>query len=177
MVGRAVILTAPTRRLPRARCGWWSTGVSAVGVTGEPALRDVSLDGAGRRDPGHRRRERQRPARAGRGHRRAAPGDRRARRAGWAWTITQLVAAASAPAAGHGLHPRRAHARRHRPGVYRRREPDAATITCAPPYSNGFFLDFGAIAARSTRTGARFSIRTPSIETPPGVSPAATSRR
>jgi simple sugar transport system ATP-binding protein len=35
-----------------------------------------------------------------------------------------------------------------------------------PPYSNGFFLNFGAIAATTRQLVREFSIRTPSIDTP-----------
>jgi len=35
-----------------------------------------------------------------------------------------------------------------------------------PPFSNGLFLKFGAIAARSRQLVSDFAIRTPSIETP-----------
>ena len=163
MVGREVLLERRHMPIPLGEVGLALRDISAVGVTGQPALRGVTLEVRAGEILGV-------AGVSGNGQR----------------ELAEVVAGLRVPTAGRielsgadvtGWAPGRRTAaglgyipeERMRDGIVQEFTVSENLVLqdhMRPPASNGFFLRFGAIAERSRALVRDFRIRTPSIDTP-----------
>lgn len=163
MVGREVLLDRPHKPVPYGEVKLALRNVSALGVTGLPALREVSLDVRGGEILGI-------AGVSGNGQRELAEivAGLRPLTAGSVVVAGQDITTwtpGRRTAAGMGYIPEE----RMHDGIVQEftvAENLMLDDHMRPPFSNGFFLNFGAIAARSRQLVRDFAIRTPSIDTP-----------
>jgi simple sugar transport system ATP-binding protein len=163
MVGREVLLERNRTPVTIGGVQLALHGVSALGVTGQPALREVSLDVRAGEILGV-------AGVSGNGQRELAEAIAGLRpvTGGRVEMIGQDMTDWSPgrrSAAALGYIPEE----RMRDGIVQEfsvAENMMLDGHMRPPYSNGFFLNFGAIAATTKRLVQDFAIRTPSIDTP-----------
>jgi len=163
MVGRDVLLDRPHEGLGLGEVKLAVSGVSAVGVVGLPALRDVSFEVRGGEILGV-------AGVSGNGQRELAEviAGLRSVTGGRVEVAGQDVTSWSPgkhTAFGMGYIPEE----RMHDGIVQEfsvAENLMLDDHTRPPFSNGFFLNFGAIATRARQLVRDFNVRTPSIDTP-----------
>ena len=163
MVGREVLLERTRQPVTPGAVQLALHGVGALGVTGQPALRDVSLEIRGGEILGV-------AGVSGNGQKELAEviAGLRPLTSGQVeiagedmthWTPGQRTAVALGYIPEERMHD----------GIVQEfsvAENMMLDGHMRPPYSNGFFLNFGAIAATTRQLVKEFAIRTPSIDTP-----------
>ena len=162
MVGREVLLERTRTPVELRQVQLALHGVSALGVTGQPALREVSLDVRGGEILGV-------AGVSGNGQRELAEviAGLRPVTSGRVEMVGQDMthwSPGQRSAAALGYIPEE----RMRDGIVQEfsvAENMMLDGHMRPPYSNGFFLNFGAIASTTKRLVQDFAIRTPSIDT------------